>query len=179
MLMQITTQRLELSAWTSADRPAMEALCTDTDVMRYIGNGKAMSRSELDVALQQTIDHYHHGFGELAMRSRGCPDIIGECGLKLLEDGPDVEIGWMLMPRYWGCGLATEAARAALHWGLASLQLDEIVAVADEQNHASLKIIDKLGMQFVGYARHYGSRLRKYSVTRQGCAAGRASTSSA
>lgn len=47
-----------------------------------------------------------------------------------------------------------------------SLQFDEIVAVADERNHASLRIIDKLGMQFAGYAIHYGSLLRKYSIAR-------------
>lgn len=157
---------MELSQWEVADRPAMETLCTNAHVMRYVGERKPMAPEAIDGALRDTIAHYRHGFGELAMRLRGCKEIIGECGLKFLEDTGDVEIGWMLMPAYWGRGLATEAARATLHHAFTSLQFDEIVAVADERNHASLRIIDKLGMQFVGYARHYGSLLRKYSIAR-------------
>ena len=93
--------------------------------------------------------------------------MIGECGLNLLDGtGPRVEVGYVLGREHWGRGFATEGARECLRAGFADLGLPAIVAVADPRNFASLHVIDKLGMRYVGAERHYGADLATYVLDR-------------
>ncbi len=61
--------------------------------------------------------------------------------------GPEIEIGWRLLPEAWGRGIATEAARPVLAHGFAGLRLPELVAEIDAGNAGSLRVAEKLGMQ--------------------------------
>jgi RimJ/RimL family protein N-acetyltransferase len=54
---------------------------------------------------------------------------------------------WRLGRRYWGQGIATEAARAALEFGFTDRRLDRIVSIHQLGNDASGRIMQKLGMQ--------------------------------
>ena len=78
---------------------------------------------------------------------------MGEAGLQYLEDGPDMELGYTLARAAWGRGYATEAAGAVLRWAFAGLRLHRMVAVADPANAASLRVLEKLGMTRLGFAR--------------------------
>jgi RimJ/RimL family protein N-acetyltransferase len=51
-----------------------------------------------------------------------------------------------LSDKYWDKGLATEAAKAALQYGLDELKLTYIIAVVEPANTASIRVIEKLGM---------------------------------
>jgi hypothetical protein len=73
---------------------------------------------------------------------------IGHCGLKYWPDSSDVEVLYALDKRYWGRGLATEGARASRRYGFAELQLDRTLAAALVDNHASRRVLEKLGMQY-------------------------------
>jgi RimJ/RimL family protein N-acetyltransferase len=57
-----------------------------------------------------------------------------------------VEIGWRLAAEYWGRGLATEGARAALRFGFERLKMSEIVSFTVPENGASRRVMEKLGM---------------------------------
>jgi ribosomal-protein-alanine N-acetyltransferase len=56
---------------------------------------------------------------------------------------------YLLGKPYWGQGLATEAAQAAVQFGFQSMGLDRIVALASVENGASQRVIQKLGMTLV------------------------------
>ena len=89
---------------------------------------------------------------------------IGTAVLKHLPDGegaptPDVEVGWHLHPDHWGRGLATEAARAMVEHGFATIGLDEIHAVAWAGNEPSFAVMERLGMT------RQGTTDRWYGVT--------------
>jgi ribosomal-protein-alanine N-acetyltransferase len=73
-------------------------------------------------------------------------EFAGECGLRWLEDESDVELSYGLHTRYRGRGLATEAARAALGYGVEVLELDRIVAISRGDNAKSHRVLEKLGM---------------------------------
>lgn len=60
----------------------------------------------------------------------------------------DVEIFYGLSNEYWGQGLATEAAKAMLHYGFDIIGLKRIIAVVKPDNIASRKVIEKIGMKF-------------------------------
>ena len=61
---------------------------------------------------------------------------------------PCVEVGWRLAKAAWGHGYAPEAARAAVAWGFANLDLpgDEIVSFTTIANAKSRRVMEKIGM---------------------------------
>ncbi len=85
------------------------------------------------------------------MELRATGELIGFTGLAVPEFLPEVmpavEIGWRLGRPSWGQGLATEAAREALRFGLIDRGLERIISIAQVGNDASERIIGKLGMR--------------------------------
>ncbi|RYZ72972.1 MAG: N-acetyltransferase [Lysobacteraceae bacterium] len=85
---------------------------------------------------------------------------IGDRGVHSLEDarayllkGPrpglqDVDLGYALLPAFWGRGYAAEAAAAVLADARARLGLSRIVAITDPANQGSIRVLEKLGFGF-------------------------------
>ena len=70
---------------------------------------------------------------------------------------------------YWGKGLATESARAALAYGFEKAGLDRIMAVAVPENVASQRVMQKIGMTGgdITTAYYGGAELISYLITRK------------
>jgi [ribosomal protein S5]-alanine N-acetyltransferase len=83
---------------------------------------------------------------------------VGRGGLRHLEIGgaDEVEVAYALLPDFWGQGLATEMARAMLNLGQSQLGLSRIVALTLTTNHASERVMVKLGMVFERRIEHAG-----------------------
>ena len=75
---------------------------------------------------------------------------IGWCGLKQQPDLDEIDRGYRLIQSAWGNGYATEAAAVTLQFGFEKLHLKTITGRAHINNIASLKILEKTGMQFIG-----------------------------
>lgn len=149
---RLETERLILADWQPEDWLAFRPIATDPDVMRYIGAGEPWSDARiqgfvrLQVEQSATLGFCLWKLLEKAPEASGT--LIGFCGLQPLSGTPDIEIGWWLAKSYWGRGLATEAATAALHFGFEHVGLNRIVAIARPANRASVRIMEKLGMSF-------------------------------
>jgi ribosomal-protein-alanine N-acetyltransferase len=63
------------------------------------------------------------------------------------------EVGWAMHPDEWGMGRATEAARYVIDWAFKGLNLHRIVAFCHADNKASVRVMEKLGMQCDGRLR--------------------------
>ncbi len=61
------------------------------------------------------------------------------------------EIGYSLLPEFWGKGLATEAVSAVLEYGFEKINFHSIFAMILTQNNLSLKLIQNLGFEQEGY----------------------------
>lgn len=87
-----------------------------------------------------------------AVESKQTSDLIGFTGLSwpdfLPEVLPSVEIGWRFSKPSWGKGYASEAAVAALSFGVSELGITDIVSIYQIGNAASGRIMQKLGMIF-------------------------------
>jgi ribosomal-protein-alanine N-acetyltransferase len=74
--------------------------------------------------------------------------LVGGCGVGYFHELRDAELSYTLAKRYWGQGLATEAAVRVLRYAFEVLQLPRVVAVAQVANVASQKVMLKAGMTF-------------------------------
>lgn len=165
---QIETSRLRLRMFTPDDLDDLERLFSDPEVMLYLGveAGKTLSREETEEALSSFIQGWHQrGFGRWAVILKETKRFIGLCGLKLLEGQP--ELIYVLEKQYWGKGLATEAARAALRYGFEEVKLERIIAVTRPENVASQRVMQRLGMKWEGEGRYYGVEGVGYSITEE------------
>jgi RimJ/RimL family protein N-acetyltransferase len=76
---------------------------------------------------------------------------VGWCGLDHTNPKhPHPVLFYLLKERYWGQGLATEAAGAVIDYAFRVLDLDRIDSAAAYDNLASKRVMEKIGMRYVG-----------------------------
>ena len=151
-LTEVETRRLVLRRWRAADAGWFADLNADARVMRHVGDGRALAADESAALMRRIEQHWEeHGFGLWVAQPRGEDRGIGFVGLAvpsfLPEVLPAVEVGWRLAPAWWGRGLATEGARAALECAWDGLELAQVISIIDPANAASLRVAEKLGMR--------------------------------
>jgi RimJ/RimL family protein N-acetyltransferase len=161
----IETDRLLLRHFRLDDLDDLARLFSDPEVMRYVGNGQPINRDESDRALRSIIKHWQgHGFGRWAVLDKVSKQFLGFGGLRSLFDTP--EIVYHFAKASWGKGLATELARASLRFGFEDRKFRRIVAVAKPENHASVHVMEKLGMHFEMYTTYYNIDVIQYEINR-------------
>ena len=178
-----TTARLLLRSWRPADRAPFAALNADPEVVRYLRNGRPMTRAESDLLLDAIEAHWdEHGFGLWCAAPLDEPDAcLGFVGLAipsfLPAVLPAVEVGWRLARPAWGRGLATEGAVASLEHAFGALALRSVVSLIDPANARSIRVAEKLGMRRGAAHRHpvTGVRLHVYEISTQDAASSHAS----
>ncbi len=90
--------------------------------------------------------------------------VLGDCGVIPVQgQGPEIELGYRLRKGTWGRGMGTEAAQAAMTHAMApesagGLGIARLIAVVHPDNIGSRRVLDKLGLRYVGNTeRYYGS----------------------
>jgi len=164
-LLAARTARLVLRAFEAVDAAAIERLFGDPVVMRHVGAGGALPPEAARRALARwSSDARTRDHTIWAILERDGAEVIGWCGLQNLPASDKVEVAWLLDRPYWGRGYATEAARAALAIGFEQAGLREIVAIAHQENAASLNVMRKLGMQARGTVRYFERDMALFSI---------------
>jgi [ribosomal protein S5]-alanine N-acetyltransferase len=159
----IRTERLILDSWASSDWLAFKPIATDPDVMRYITGGVPWTDEQIqNFVNRQIILQSERGFCRWKLVEPSTGELIGFCGAGMWRDEPDPEIGWWLARRYWGRGLATEAARAALDDALERVRRKRIISIARPDNSASIGVMKKLGLKFDQEFEADGIKLVRY-----------------
>jgi RimJ/RimL family protein N-acetyltransferase len=175
---ELRTPRVLLRQWQDRDREPFAALNADLEVMEHFPG--ILSRAESDALADRIMSGIEErGWGPWAAELTATGTFAGFVGLNPVTFEatftPAIEIEWRLAPRYWGQGLATEAARAVLAHAFGPLDLDEIVSFTATTNLRSQRVMQKLGMHhdpaddFDHPALPEGHRLRRhvlYRITR-------------
>lgn len=151
--MELVTPRLILREFTLDDWPAVLAYQADDRYLRYY---QWTERSEADVRAfvqmftDQQLEAPRRKF-QLAITLPDDGRLIGNCGVRR-KDGSEWEadIGYEVHHDYWGRGYATEAASAMVAWGFDELKVHRVSASCVADNHASARVLEKLGMRQEG-----------------------------
>ncbi len=169
----LATPRLELRPFTLADAPVIHAVYRDPVVMRHVGAGPVPGIDASKAMLRAYIAHQErHGFSFWALLERASGELIGDAGL-YRPDGrrPGAELGYTLRESSWSRGYATEAARACVDAAFGPLGLEELHAIADPANAASIRVLEKIGMRPDGTVDAYGRPHRRFRLRRPAASA--------
>ena len=166
----LTTERLLVRPWQSADAEAAHAIYGANEVTRWLT--PAMDRvNDLDTmrtVLDGWIDEQHTlpaPRGRWAVQLRESGQVIGGLAIRLLPPfKEDLELSWQLRPDAWGHGYASEAARGLARWAFTQ-DIDELFAVARPSNSRAIATARRVGMEWVGETtKYYDLRLQVFRI---------------
>lgn len=166
------TERLILREIIPEDIEGFFELDSDPDVHKYLGNRPVVDREELKMLIDKIRQQYiDTGIGRWAIIEKSTNSFAGWSGLKLvrekINDHTDYyDLGYRLIRRFWGKGIATESAMASLTYGFDTLKLKEIYAAAHIENKASNRILNKIGFSYIETFDYDGSKHNWYKIER-------------
>ncbi|MCW5251375.1 GNAT family N-acetyltransferase [Streptomyces sp. SHP 1-2] len=164
----IETERLSLRPLRTDDVDAFVALHADERVSRFVGAYSRERALERLADVERQWAQRGHGLCAVELRSGG--EFIGRTGLNHWAEFDEVELGWTLKPGAWGHGYATEAARACLDWGFATLDTDRFTSMIRPGNTASLRVAERLGFTPLREDTLFGGPVTVHSLDRPAAA---------
>jgi len=152
----IETERLIIREILPEDVDGMFEMDADPEVHQYLGNQPIKTKEEsakmIAFIRQQYVDY---GIGRWAMIEKETGNFMGWAGFKLNTATINghtnfVDVGYRMIPKYWGKGYATEAAKACMDYGIHQLKLNPIYAYIDIENTGSRNVLIKTGFTPAG-----------------------------
>lgn len=169
--MQITTPRLTIRAFSSADIPAYAGVVADPEVMRYLGGAPRSAAQARAYVIDCIERHRASGISRYAVARRADDLFLGYCGFKALTDDtsgnvppgtPWVDFGWQYRRSAWRQGFGTEAAHAVYRYRVDVLRLSNMEIRTHQRNLAALKIIAGLGFVWLNDYDSPAGRFRRF-----------------
>lgn len=143
------TERLTLRLQTTDDADFILELVNDPSWLQFIGDRGVRTVEDACEYIVNGLRMYEQfGFCFYLVERKEDQIPLGLCGLNKRVSLEDVDIGYAFLPKYWGKGYAYEAASATLAYGIDTLGLNRIVAITTQDNHASAKLLEKIGLKF-------------------------------
>jgi len=163
----LDTERLRLRAFRQDDFETYAAICADPEVMRYLGEGKPLGRSDAWRQMAMILGHWQlRGYGLWAVEERATGALLGRIGFFEPDGWPDFELGWMLRREAWGRGYATEGARRAMAYAFTELGRDHLISLIRPGNDPSIRVAERLGETLRGQTELFGHPALVYGIDR-------------
>jgi len=164
--MILTTERLRLRPLRRDDLDLLAALYADPQVMRFsLGLlDRKQTHEKLDKILATAAVENWNSF---AVEPIEDDRFAGICGFapQTIDDVDEIELGYRLMPEFWGRGIATEAARACRDYAFETLRLPRIISIIEPANIGSIRVTEKTGLRFEKETWKWDRQVRIYSTT--------------
>ena len=160
------TPRCNLRRFVLSDLDNMIKLESDPDIMKYTPSKVPLTKEQSKTRLENLIskEALYAPFGVWAVETLDTQDFIGWFML-LKTDLPHPEIGFMIIRKYWGMKLSTEIAQALIDYGFTTLNLPAISARTTPENDISIKVLEKLGFNFINIMKNAsGEELKVFEL---------------
>lgn len=164
------TSRLLIRQLTYEDFKPFHEMQNNFNVMQY-ASGKAQSLEENKADLKKVIDHYsekNNGFWVWAIERKSDQELIGTAAI-IIDEKNEGEVGYRLLEKHWGNGYASEILIDLINFGFNEMQLQAIHANVDVRNIASVKMLDKSILEYIGeeWNEDFQSNDRFYRLEKQ------------
>jgi ribosomal-protein-alanine N-acetyltransferase len=141
------TERLVVCPYTMADADHFFSVNGDEEIVSFIRPHK--TREECDLFLQEVIDYseQHPIYGRWAAWEKSTAEFAGTFAVIPVENSEEMQLGYSLLKKYWGMGLATELTLGGLQYVFTKTPLSCIYAITETANIASQKVLVKAGFE--------------------------------
>jgi len=145
----IETDRIIIREFVEDDFMDVFEFNSNIEVQKYIGAKVLESYDQAKSVITDVWfeDYRKYGYGRWAVIYKPDNKLIGFAGLKYLPEYDETDIGYRILPQYWGKGLMTEACIEIVAYGFNHLGVDKIIGIADPQNIGSCKVLEKSGLE--------------------------------
>ena len=152
LLLPPATARVRLRHFELRDAPDLLRMDTDPEVMRYLEPPDYTLEKE-EMIVGKVLEYYERypGYGTFSAELIDTGQYIGWFSLKHMlppDQCDDIEIGYRMLPEFWGQGIATEVATSLVHYGFTNFPLEFICGVTHPDHIASQRVLEKAGMSF-------------------------------
>ena len=145
----LSTERLTLRPYRADDAAALHRLINDWEVCRNLAQvAFPYPRAEADAFIARTARRLAEGSAyHLAITGREgeAETLVGGASLDVDRAQRSGRLGYWVGRRYWGHGVASEAAGRLLRWALANLDLDRVEANVAADNPGSMAVLRRIG----------------------------------
>lgn len=146
------TERLLLRPTTLGDAGFIFRLMNTPKWLRFIGDRGIRSEADARTYIQERmlpqLERLGYSSYTLVRTEDQC--ILGSCGLYDREGVEGLDIGFAFLPEFEGKGYGYEAARCLLDAAFGEFCLDQVSAITAQDNAASQRLLEKLGLSRVG-----------------------------
>lgn len=145
----LETPRLYLRVITFEDAPTMQKIRSDKNIMRYMDTFHHDSLSISKDFISKNIETYNKKQGLFwALKHKETQQMIGDFSFwRIDKKNARAEIGYTLLPDYWGKGYMSEAMVRIVKFGFNDLNLHSFEANVNPENIGSKKLLQKIGFQ--------------------------------
>jgi [ribosomal protein S5]-alanine N-acetyltransferase len=146
----LETERLLLQHLSTQDAEFILELLNDPAFIRNIGDRgvRTIDGANSYILNGPVASYAKNGFGLYLVKLKETDESIGMCGLIRRDTLENVDIGYAFLPKFWSKGYAVEAARAVKEYAKNAIGLNRIVAIVDPENEGSIRVLEKIGLQF-------------------------------
>ena len=154
--MVIESERLIIRDYNFEDLPVIHELVKPLEIYQYQQwgpNSEEDTENYIKMCISQQSEKPRMSF-ELCIVSKEDNKIVGAIGIRVRSGASKKsDLGYWIRHDLWGRGFATEATKAIIKFGFEELGMNRIWATASPENIASLKVLEKAGMQLEGSMR--------------------------
>ncbi len=144
----LETERLLLRRITHNDLDDLLQIWGDAETMSLFP--KTLNRQEMAEWIDRNLKRYEDfGHGIWAVILKDGQQFVGDCGLVIqdVEDVQEVEVGYHFNKKFWGLGLAAEAARGCMEYASTTLNRRRIISMIRPENLASRRVAERNGLK--------------------------------
>lgn len=163
----IRTARLTIRRFSLADGAFIVQLVNQPSWLQWIGNRNVHTLNDAETYLSSgPLSMYErYGVGLCGVELAG--KLIGMAGLIKRSPEAEIDLGYAFLPEYWGQGYATEVAQALLNYAINTIKLPRIIATTQLENQQSIKVLERIGMQFEGIIHEGEKSLRLFGYDKR------------
>lgn len=160
------TERLYFKEFNSSYLEPVYRLNSDPRVMRYMSEVRDRHGASVDLRRYSDYSVKFPGYGYWPAFIKGQDQFVGWFMIKKMPGSEENEIGYRLLPEFWGQGLATEGTNAIIHYAFNYLNLSGVMAVVLAENKASCRVLEKAGLVFKNMGIYYSRLCAMYVMER-------------
>lgn len=148
----LTTKRLLLEEAVVDDAEFFIELLNSPNWIRYIGDRGIKTKEGAIRYIEKSLitSYKKNGYGLYKMSLKDSKTPIGICGFVKRDYLEHADIGFAILPKFEGYGFTNEAALATMHYGKSQLNMTKILAITNEENTKSCKLLSKIGLLALG-----------------------------